>query len=450
MRPLLFPVLIFCLVLGMFSTIGFSQGSANVTLLKQLDAYQGYNDCWGYTAPDGREYALLGVRNGTSIVDITDGPNSVEVAFIPSATSTWKDIKTYQNYAYTVTESSTDLQVIDLSNLPTSATLANTYSTGFSTNPHNIYIDEEAGILYGAEDFNFGQSIRMFSLADPVNPAPLHSFGSDCHDMFAQDGVLYVAEGVDGSIGIFDVSNTAVVPPLISRIPIPSPGYVHNVWVTEDNNYMMTTEETSGKTVKMWDISDPLNVALVDDYLGPNGLAHNAHIKGDYSYLSHYGSGLRIVNIADPTNIFEEEFYQTSDAWGAWPFFDSGKVLISDISGGLYVTFYPGAVVTPTGIGDDDEVLPSEFTVSSNYPNPFNPSTTIDYSLGTNSPVSLEIYNISGQKVKTLVSGNQAAGSYKAVWDGTDFSGESVASGAYIYRFTANDFQKTQKMMFIK
>ena len=102
-----------------------AQNSPNVPLLVQVNQYPGvgYNDCWGYTAPDGREYALLGVRNGTSIIDITDTENVYEVTFIPSATSTWKDIKTYQHYAYTVTEAAGGLQIIDLSNLPASAEL---------------------------------------------------------------------------------------------------------------------------------------------------------------------------------------------------------------------------------------------------------------------------------------------------------------------------------------
>ncbi|RMH78543.1 MAG: hypothetical protein D6681_19995, partial [Calditrichaeota bacterium] len=107
--------------------------------------------------------------------------------------------------------------------------------------------------------------------------------------------------------------------------------------------YLMTTEETPGKTVKFWDIQNFGNISLMDTYLGPNGLAHNAHLKGDYAYISHYASGLRIVNIADPSNIFEEGYYDTSDDWGTWPYFPSGKVLISDINDGLYIVFFEGA-----------------------------------------------------------------------------------------------------------
>ena len=96
------------LLIFLFESSYAQPGSPNVPLLANFDNYHstGYNDCWGYTAPDGKEYALLGVKDGTSIIDISDPNNLNEIAFIPSAYSTWKDIKTYQHYAYVVNEQS--------------------------------------------------------------------------------------------------------------------------------------------------------------------------------------------------------------------------------------------------------------------------------------------------------------------------------------------------------
>ena len=98
-----------------------------------------------------------------------------EVTFIPSATSTWKDIKTYQHYAYTVTEAAGGLQIIDLSNLPASAELITT--SNILNTSHNIFIDEESGILYS--DGEGSSVIRVISLADPLNPVQISSFGID-------------------------------------------------------------------------------------------------------------------------------------------------------------------------------------------------------------------------------------------------------------------------------
>jgi len=327
-------------------------GSPNVPLLANFNPYPsvGYSDVWGYTAPDGREYALLGARNGLSIVDITDTGNLQEVAFIASPNSSWKDYKTYGTYAYAVTEANDVVQIIDLSNLPNGAAVVNTWSTN-ATNPHNVYIDTEAGIMYVIEDFNFNNSVKALSLADPVNPTFITAFAADCHDVATQSGRLYVAGGSNPFIDLYDVTNINN-PQLITSVAIPAAGYVHNVWSTADNNYMMTTEETGGKTIKYWDISDPNSPSIVSEVLAPDGLAHNAFIKGNYAYVSHYGDGLRIYDLNDPSNVFEAGFYDTwappsgtfDGAWGAYPYFASGKVLISDQTTGLYVVFFAGAV----------------------------------------------------------------------------------------------------------
>jgi hypothetical protein len=337
------------------------------------------------------------------------------------------------------------LQIIDLSNLPASASLVATFM-GFSS-MHNIFIDENDAILYASPGSGSNPAIA-YSLTNPVAPVQLSTFGIHNHDAYARNNIVYLSEGWDGSFSIYDLT-TPTSPSLLVRLNIPSAGYVHNAWLTEDGNYLMTTEETTGKTVKMWDIQNLGNITLESEYLGPNGLAHNTHIKGDYAYLSHYESGLRIVDVSDPTAISEIGYYDTADAWGAWPFFDSGKVLISDIQDGLYIVFFDGAVINPTAIGNEPEV-PQEFYVSENYPNPFNPSTTINYQLTQSSSVNLAIYNSLGQKIRTLVNGVVRPGSYQAVWDGRNDAGETVGSGMYLYLFKADNFSKTHKMILMK
>ena len=94
--------------------------------------------------------------------------------------------------------------------------------------------------------------------------------------------------------------------------------------------------------------------------------------------------------------------------------------------------------------------LPSSYGISSNYPNPFNPTTTIRYQLPQQSDVKLYIYNVLGQKVKTLVEGSIEAGYHSVVWDGRNDMGIQLASGIYIYRFSADDYFKVQKMILIK
>ncbi len=106
------------------------------------------------------------------------------------------------------------------------------------------------------------------------------------------------------------------------------------------------------------------------------------------------------------------------------------------------------------GNGDwDDELVsesPAETALLGNYPNPFNPSTTIRYVLSADGPVSVRVYNMLGQEVATLVDGFQKAGEQSVTWHGTNNFGQSVASGLYIYRLQAGNLTLSQKMLFAK
>lgn len=94
-----------------------------------------------------------------------------------------------------------------------------------------------------------------------------------------------------------------------------------------------------------------------------------------------------------------------------------------------------------------DNPLPVAFSLEQNYPNPFNPTTQIEFALPQQSFVRLEIINIAGQRVKTVLSGQFPAGVHTAVWDGSTDDGVAAASGVYFYRLTAGDYQSTRKMV---
>ena len=99
---------------------------------------------------------------------------------------------------------------------------------------------------------------------------------------------------------------------------------------------------------------------------------------------------------------------------------------------------------------DDDMMIPGEFALYNNYPNPFNPTTVIDYDIPENSFVNITVYDMMGRRVKTLVNANQSAGFKSVVWDATNIVGQPVAAGVYIYTIVAGDFRQTKKMAFIK
>ncbi len=102
----------------------------------------------------------------------------------------------------------------------------------------------------------------------------------------------------------------------------------------------------------------------------------------------------------------------------------------------------------PTTLSDDILTLSTE--LQSNYPNPFNPETTIFYYLEETSDVCLEIYNVKGQKVRQLVNDQVDSGQHSIVWDGKDDTGQSLASGIFFYRMTAGKYSSVKKMILIK
>ncbi|NUO79489.1 choice-of-anchor B family protein [candidate division KSB1 bacterium] len=343
----------------------------NITLLGHQHEYDSYSNIWGYTDARGNEYALLGTDIGLSIVNITDPANPIEVDFIPGPGPTaWREIKVYNNFAYVVSEATapvefTGIQAIDLSTLPDSGSFfysSHWPNVGTPTTPahaHSISVDKE-GYLYiqggrataGTGGVNGG--IRIFSLADPLVPIPVGYYSPRyVHDSFVHGHLLFNSNiNNGGHIDVLDLTDRAN-PRLLTQIVYPQ-GFSHNSGTTEDGNYLITTDEVPGYTVKFWDIrvlwdSDPSNdgdIELVAEYIGdPEQIAHNVHIRGNYAFLSHYVEGVKILDIHDPRDPVEVGYFDTypdhgegfAGDWGVFPYFPSGNFVVSDMQTGLYV-----------------------------------------------------------------------------------------------------------------
>src|SRR5436853_1674739 len=157
-----------------------AQTSRNVTLLAHLDQHPGYSACWSYIHPDGREYAILGTTDGTSIVNVTDPASSYEVAFIPGQPSAWREMKQYQTYVYVATEAAGGgIQIIDMAD-PEHPELLGVYTTGINRE-HTLEVDAARGLLYanGSRLNSIPMGMRILSLADPVNPVGIGGYPAD-------------------------------------------------------------------------------------------------------------------------------------------------------------------------------------------------------------------------------------------------------------------------------
>lgn len=345
------------------TTIVIAQGdgrSQNMTLFDHFnpDTSGGlHSACWGYTAPDGREYALLGIQGGTSIVDITERPIR-EVAFVWGPKSNWREMKTWGTYAYVVTESrdsGNGLQIIDLSNLPNSATLARTDTSIFTT-AHTVNVFDHYLMAMGtqAQAGANGGAIIMDLLPDPLYPRRVGAVTPYYyHDAFARNDTLLGAAIGGQGCDVYDISDKTN-PRKITTISYPYSG-THNAELTQDGRYVLTTDEVNftPKTLKIWDISDPEEVTKVADFTpSPRDVIHNVHVRGRYAIVAWYTAGVRIIDLIDPRHPREVGYYDTFEGdgggylgcWEAYGFYPSGKVIAFDRNSGLYVLRFNNAV----------------------------------------------------------------------------------------------------------
>lgn len=337
-----------------------STAQVNISLLGNYDYQAARNsdlsNLWGYTDEFGNEYALVGVNGddnvqnsgGFSVVDVTDPANPVEVFFTPGPNSIWREIKTWGDHAYITTEASAGLLIVDLSPLPQSTALPVTLFQGDNWDTsHSLFIDENGRLyLHGANRGNGG--VIMYDLTqDPMAPVEVGVFDNwYCHDSFARGDTLYAGHINDGFFSIVDVSDPAN-PVLLGTQPTPNT-FTHNTWLDDSGQYLFTTDEREDSYVGAYDVSDPADIQFVDKLQsdpGSNTIPHNTYWLNDYVVTSYYTYGVAIYDATRPWNLVETGSYDTSPfsgggfngAWGVYPFFPSGRLIVSDIEQGLFI-----------------------------------------------------------------------------------------------------------------
>ncbi len=343
--------------------------------LSSFNAGKG-NDSWGWTdTTNGREYALMGLDNGTAFIDITEDGNWMYLGKLPTATSSssWRDIKVYQDHAFIVSEADGHgMQVFDLTRLRNAAEPPQTFGadahyTGFG-NAHNIVINAETGFAYvvgTARNDAFNGGAHFLDISDPKSPQAANGYGASGYSHDAQvvtyngpdtdySGAEIFIGANESSIVIVNVTDKQN-PVLITSLQYSNTGYTHQGWFTEDQRYFILGDELDevnfglkSRTL-IFDFSDLDNPQLHDTYLGPtSAIDHNGYVKGPEFYLANYTAGIRILDISGIAGktITEQGFFDTypanntadfSGVWSVYPYFDSGKIVISDINRGLFV-----------------------------------------------------------------------------------------------------------------
>ncbi len=345
------------------SQIITAQAQLNINLVGQL-TFPGHgdlSDIWGYVDGTGKEYAIVGTNDGTSIVDISTPSTPVEVFFSSGASSIWRDIKVWNNHAYITNEQNNGLKIIDLSNLPGAITSGDVYqftgSTYSFSSAHNIFIDENGyAYIFGANN-GVGGAIILDLNGNPNSPVEVGRYNNYyLHDGFVRGDTLWGAAINDGFFVVIDVT-TKSSPVNMATQNTPS-FFSHNCWLSDDGQTLFTTDEVSNGFIGAYDVSNLSNISELDRVQSSPGdlvIPHNAFFMNNYVITSYYRDGVKIHDVSNPSNMIEVGNYDTSPqfsgngfngCWGVYPWLPSGLIIASDIENGLYVlgpTYVPAA-----------------------------------------------------------------------------------------------------------
>jgi choice-of-anchor B domain-containing protein len=301
---------------------------------------------WGYTSPDGRRFALTGTSVGLSVVEVTDPEHPRNAGIVQGPANQWREVKTYQGYAYVTTEARVGMDIVDLRD-PDHPRKVQTWNRTFDS-AHSLWIDEARGLLY-AHGTQTGMHVLDLS-RNPEDPTEVGVFADFyIHDSYGRGTTLYAAAIRDGFVAILDVSD----PAHITEVTRFNTGgqFTHNTWLTQDGRYLFSTDERISRPMEGWDLLDPLHPRKVSEYIAaPGTIPHNVMIDGNRLVLSHYTEGVHLLDVTDPEHPSLLGFYDTypgqsgtfNGDWGAYIFPGTDLIVASDIDGGLFVLGYTG------------------------------------------------------------------------------------------------------------
>ncbi len=357
------------------------------------DVTEGLSDLWGWTDPaTGNEYALVGRTNGTAFVDITNPSDPRYLGVMPANASGTRDIKVYDDHVFVTGGNAGDhgMLIMDLTRLRNPGLDPVVFEPdavyrGISS-AHNLIINTTSGFAFAVGSTGGGQTcgggLHMIDIREPLNPTFAGCY-TDTEGLIWQgrthDAQCVVYEGPDENfqdrqiciasnetaIRIVDVTDKENPMP-ISASTYPGMSYVHQGWLTEDQRYFFLNDELDELVGQadftrtlIWDVAELDDPILVGEYFGPNSATdHNLYIKGDKMYQANYQAGLRVIDISDPENPAEVGFFDTTPydgdptgfnggAWTAFPFFESGTVIVSSSGEGLFVVRPSGQELVP-------------------------------------------------------------------------------------------------------
>lgn len=419
-----------------------------------------YAGCYGWHNPvDNREYAIIGSTKGNHFIEVTQPQNPIVRDFVPGASqnSLWREIKTYQHYAFLVSDDNgSKFQIVDMSYLPDSVHVVYNSSALF-TKAHTLFVDGNKLYCGGVSVVGVSGAISMvvYDLSNPESPILLRSLTQDypsityIHDMFVRNDTIYASAGNQGLFILKFNQSTNTFNLLADYTGYVEAGYNHSSYLTPDSKTLAFCDEVpAGLSVKLIDVSDLNNIQLKDTIKSHVGAtAHNPYIKNsNHLVLSYYQDGVYIYDVSNPSNAQLTGFFDTDylhgandnytfstpyrGCWGTYPFLPSGVLLASDMQNGLFVLDASAALQVKSSKMDKEIQL---------YPNPGTNLLTLNIYGLNKGKYDLSIFDVTGKQI--IVDELEVS----SLWFRKEINTTFVEDGIYFLRIKGDDFSYVKK-----
>jgi hypothetical protein len=421
----------------------YGQDSYNTTLIGQW----ANGPC--HTVNVSGSYAYVADASaGIHIIDVSTPSSPQEVGFYdgPGPGHYTSSVAISGNYAYVAEEHSnlwdpwTSLHVFDVSDPSLLQEVGNFYLNDLNRDFPSVAIN---GSYAYVTDGRAGLSI--IDISSPSSPQEVGFFdiGYGAKGIAVSGSYAYVAGGGAG-LRIINISSPSSPQEVGFSVPA---GVSLSVTISGSYAYLgdltYDTEPTySG--VHIIDVSTPSSPQEVGSFGMFPAPALSIAVRGNYAYVAAGPYGLRIIDVSTPSSPQEVGFFDTG-GYVRRVTVSGGYVYVADGDSGLYIIQNNMIVDT-----HEESPIPELFELHPNYPNPFNPTTSISYELPEQSLVKLTIFNIQGQQITSIQDEQKPAGTYEVQWNGVDQSGNPVSTGVYFAQLQAGEYSQTIKMIYLR
>lgn len=466
-------LLLICLVILTGNFNAQTYPSLNINLLAHMNPEtdntgtdgRKYSGCWGWAQTNkSREYAIVGTSSQTYFIDVTNPANPVIADSVKAkhAGCTWREMKTYQNYCYIVSDDSppNTFQIVDMQYLPDSVHVIHNGTTYFERS-HTIFIDNDkmyCGSVTDAAGAGYS-TMRVYSLATPTAPVLIRKLEQDInntiidvvHDMYVRNDTVYASCGYKG-FHILKLTANNTFSLMQSYTNYAYSGYNHSSWQTDDRKTMVFADEVGAHLpAKVIDVSNFNNITLVDTIRSSyTATAHNPYIVGNrWCWLSSYQDGLYLYDISNPANTTIYGYFDTqpqtgttnySGNWGAYPYLPSKIIIACDMQNGIFILDGDNTYKSSVGIKDQS----SQSSMFSVYPNPAKDEIHFLIANQAHKNVKCVITDVLGKIVYSeTLNINDAF--YKTTIQSSD-----LKNGCYFITLKGNHINETKKILIQK